>query len=204
MGNLPDGSYVNLYHQQPNISVLGPGKRFGIWFQGCSFKCPGCLVPDSQTQGGTRWSVSELVETILSSGEIEGVTISGGEPFQQPTALAALLQQLYQQHPRLSVMVFSGYRYPWLQAHYPEILNHIDILVDGLYQQEFSIKDPWRGSSNQQIHYLSDRYNTSHHQQVINKPSFELFITQHGVFYAGVPNQWERIIIEQLEGRLAK
>jgi anaerobic ribonucleoside-triphosphate reductase activating protein len=96
--------------------------------------------------------------------EIEGVTFLGGEPFEQPEALAELSQKL--QELDFSIMVFSGYTMAELKdeksSHYVSRLNFlssIDLLVDGRYQQDnVDIDRPWVGSKNQEFHFLTERY----------------------------------------------
>ena len=88
----------------------GPGLRTVVWFQGCTLGCPGCFNPATHdSRGGRTVDTRELVTEIRSLGQqIEGVSISGGEPFQQPEALLDLLTGLGDSH--LSRLVFSGYR----------------------------------------------------------------------------------------------
>jgi ATP-dependent Clp protease ATP-binding subunit ClpB len=78
------------------VATLGPGTRVGIWFQGCTLACPGCLSRDTwEADEGTSLPLASLIAWIDGlEGPIDGVTISGGEPFQQPVALAGLLDGL--------------------------------------------------------------------------------------------------------------
>jgi anaerobic ribonucleoside-triphosphate reductase activating protein len=74
------------------VTRLGPGRRVGIWVQGCSIRCPGCISVDTWVRGRGRADVSEVLEAIAPwMSTAEGFTISGGEPFDQPDALASLL-----------------------------------------------------------------------------------------------------------------
>ena len=71
---------------------LGPGYRAGIWLQGCPFRCPGCIAPGTlASDAGAAMDVSEVVRIIAQDSRIDGVTCSGGEPFAQAGALAAIL-----------------------------------------------------------------------------------------------------------------
>lgn len=147
----------------------GPGIRYVIWVQGCSLKCKGCFNPHFWSQhGGSSRDIDSLLHDVIAARikfpEIEGVTFLGGEPFEQPEALAELSQKL--QKLDFSIMVFSGYTLAELKdeksSHYESrlnFLNSIDLLVDGRYQQDnVDIDRPWVGSKNQEFHFLTERY----------------------------------------------
>jgi anaerobic ribonucleoside-triphosphate reductase activating protein len=136
----------------------GPGRRFALWTQGCSIRCEGCCNPHLfSDRGGQRLSVAPLVERIAATNGIEGLTVLGGEPFDQRDALAALCAGV--QAKGLSVMVFSGYTLA--QLHGAKALEHIDILVDGPFIQQLPEKARrWIGSSNQGLHFLTARGQT--------------------------------------------
>ena len=137
--------------------VDGPGIRYSIFVQGCSHGCPGCHNPESHSpKGGELRSIESVLGGILSNKLIAGVTLSGGEPFEQPHACAVLAQQL--KADGYNVWIFTGYLYEDLmkmsQAN-PDIaclLNNIDVLVDGPFVEELkSLELDWRGSSNQRV-----------------------------------------------------
>jgi anaerobic ribonucleoside-triphosphate reductase activating protein len=143
----------------------GPGARFALWVQGCTVRCPGCCNPAMlDPAGGRAVSPAEVVREVAAARDrIEGVTLQGGEPFQQAAPLAEAARAL--RALGLSVMVFSGYtleelreaarRDPGVEA----LLAETDLLVDGRYQRERPERDRrWVGSSNQRFHFLSDRY----------------------------------------------
>jgi anaerobic ribonucleoside-triphosphate reductase activating protein len=147
----------------------GPGIRYVIWVQGCSLKCKGCFNPHFWSQhGGSSRDIDSLLHDVIAARikfpELEGVTFLGGEPFEQPEALAELSQKL--QELDFSIMVFSGYTMAELKdeksSHYESRLNFlssIDLLVDGRYQQDnVDIDRPWVGSKNQEFHFLTERY----------------------------------------------
>ena len=81
------------------VNNLGPYLRSGIWVQGCNHQCHGCIVPESWdvNNGGEVISVEAMAEWILTQSDIEGITISGGEPFQQPKALCLLIDLIHQE-----------------------------------------------------------------------------------------------------------
>src|SRR5688572_31286206 len=95
------------------ITTLGFGRRIGVWFQGCSIQCPGCVSHDTWAFGRGQTTVDLVCDTLAANlNQADGVTISGGEPFDQPAALEALLRWLRGRFAG-DVLVFSGY--PWEQ-----------------------------------------------------------------------------------------
>lgn len=144
-------------HVVHGTQAEGPGVRTAIWVQGCSIRCPGCCNPELfTTRGGEGMSPPDLVAQAVG---IQGITVVGGEPFEQPEALAELARV----RGALSMVVFSGYPLEDLRAracpHTHAVLDSIDVLVDGPYDQ--ARPDPHRrfvGSTNQRIHFLTDRY----------------------------------------------
>jgi anaerobic ribonucleoside-triphosphate reductase activating protein len=138
----------------------GPGARATVWVQGCSLGCPGCFNPATHPAAGDATPVAELIDRIVgAAGRIEGLTVSGGEPFEQPDGLHALLAGT-KARSALSVLVFSGFTIDELRGRRlgPETLALIDVLVDGRYVAGERLGRGLRGSTNQRIHLLSDRY----------------------------------------------
>lgn len=141
----------------------GPGKRFAIWFQGCPLRCPGCCNPEFLPfKGGESWNLDDLLSEIQKAKDsgIEGITLLGGEPFAHVEPASLLANEVCQRG--LSVMVFSGYTIEQIrQMPTPadELLRLTDILVDGPYVRELpDTKRRWIGSTNQRIHFLTERY----------------------------------------------
>jgi anaerobic ribonucleoside-triphosphate reductase activating protein len=135
----------------------GPGERFVIWLQGCTLGCPGCFNPATHAAGGTPREVAELIAEARAA-RVEGVTLSGGEPLQQPEAALALLRAA--RGAGLSTLVFSGYTIDEIRAQPlgPAILAELDVLVDGRYVAGERHATGLRGSANQRIHCLTARY----------------------------------------------
>ncbi len=185
-----------LYHFEPLLTTLGPGKRSGIWFQGCRFACQGCLVPDSwDFNKNSKIFIYEIVKKIKDQADIEGITISGGEPFLQIDALDSLIYEIKQLNSKLTFMIYTGFTMEELismgKKNNKKILNilkNCDILIDGKFEQHKQINDPWRGSSNQKIHFLSKRYSIGDYQKSIL--SNEIHIDKNGkMFISGIPNK---------------
>lgn len=148
----------------PATEAEGPGLRFALWFQGCPLRCPGCCNPEMLSfVGGTLRSVQSVLDEIDQSRArgIEGITLLGGEPLAHAAGAAVLAREV--QARGLSVMVFSGFTLEEArQMTNPavgDLLAQTDILVDGPYLRERPDNERrWIGSTNQRIHFLSERY----------------------------------------------
>lgn len=144
----------------------GPGHRFALWVQGCSLRCPGCCNPEmfSADKGGALHDVEALVQRVLAVPGIEGLSVLGGEPFEQPEALGELCTRLHE--AGRSVMVFTGYTLAELRAlpspHVARALAAIDLLVDGRFDAALpDTQRRWIGSTNQTLHFFTSRYSPS-------------------------------------------
>ncbi len=139
----------------------GPGRRAVVWVQGCSLGCPGCFNPETHRLGGEPTSVDDLFARVAGC-DVEGLTVSGGEPLQQRRPLAALLARV-RAETDLSVLVFTGYT--WEEAQrFADVLASVDVLLAGRLGQKTT-------------HFLSARYNQSHLDAV---PPAEVVIEPDG------------------------
>jgi len=156
---------MQVYRLLARTKMAGPGWRFCLWLQGCSRHCPGCMAQETWPHDqGTAMDTGDLWAQIAATPHIEGITFLGGEPMEQPQAVATLAEQA--QAAGLSVAVFTGFTYEDLLScddpHIRRSLDVIDLLVDGPFMQEqFDLSRPWVGSANQRFHFLSGRYNES-------------------------------------------
>lgn len=144
------------YH---NSLIEGPGRRSTAKLQGCPIRCRGCVTPDSwDPAAGTLIPVNRLAQALLDPAfDRDGITIAGGEPFHQPEALWALIQELRArgcQH----ILCYSGYTYERLrriaqrQSTIDAILDGVDVLVDGPFVAARADQaGPWTGSGNQRV-----------------------------------------------------
>jgi anaerobic ribonucleoside-triphosphate reductase activating protein len=144
----------------------GPGRRWALWVQGCALRCAGCCNPEMfDGRRGEAMTEAELGAQISAAhlAGIEGISLLGGEPFEQAAGLAVLAA-----HARaigLTVMVFSGYRLAELRARADaaDLLALTDVLVDGRYDRARPEPAPpigrrWIGSTNQERHHLTAAY----------------------------------------------
>lgn len=173
----------------PSSRANGPGRRAVVWVQGCSLGCPGCYNPETHDiQPDTAQPLVPLIDQVLelaAAGTIDGLTISGGEPFQQLEPVTALLQAV-RLHTHLSTLVFSGYSMEELHAipGTDVALAHIDVLIAGRYVIAERIASSLRGSANKQIHLLTSRHTRNEIDAV---PSAEILIAPDGtVSFTGI------------------
>nr|WP_236582597.1 4Fe-4S single cluster domain-containing protein [Pseudomonas aeruginosa] len=133
--------------------------------QGCNKRCRGCCNPSYlqlvERELVSASSVIEWLESVHHAHDLEGVTFLGGEPMLQAQGLAVVAQGA--QSLGLSVMVFSGYTKTELNVMQlpgvDQLLRYTDVLVDGPYEASLpEISRRWAGSTNQQFHYLTARY----------------------------------------------
>lgn len=135
--------------------VDGPGFRFTVFTQGCSHHCPGCHNPQTHdTSGGTEHTVEELLERMRSNPLTDGLTLSGGEPFEQPEDCLLLAQGAHESG--LNVWSYTGYLFEFLRDQGTEaqkaLLRELDVLVDGPFLlEQRTLYLPWRGSRNQRV-----------------------------------------------------
>jgi anaerobic ribonucleoside-triphosphate reductase activating protein len=169
---------LNLARTLARSAANGPGERYVLWVQGCTLACPGCWNSDTwpRVRRDER-TLDEVEREILSVPHIEGVTFTGGEPFQQAPALAALASRV--RLHGLSVVVFTGYDLEELRsAAARSLLAVTDILIAGRYiAARRATNLPLRGSTNQRIHLLTERYTTS---AIAGPPTCEVHIDADG------------------------
>ena len=155
---------LNIMGYLNRSEVNGPGCRAVVWVQGCWRECPDCFNPASWSLAVNQLvSVKELAERILSEPDNQGVTFSGGEPFLQAPALAALAKQI--KTAGLNVMSFTGYtlselRSPNAPKGAEDLLDQLDILINGPYVSALAIHAPNSpvSSRNQRLHVFNPAF----------------------------------------------
>lgn len=142
------------------VEGLGPNRRAVIWVRGCRRRCAGCMADELAVPGApstVREATHALVPLVRNA---DGLTVSGGEPFDQAAAVSALVSELRREVPDLEVLVYTGYLVSELESGSSaqrELLTRIDIAVDGPFEQQSSDALQWRGSDNQTVRLLSAR-----------------------------------------------
>lgn len=187
--------HLRLARRHFPITVLGPGRRVGLWFQGCTIGCPACMSRDTwAVDGGTPTTVDEVVEWALPllGGDARGVTISGGEPFQQPQALELLLTRLSEWRDKtgkdIDVLCYSGYPMQRLRRSHGSILALLDALIPGPFVPGLVRNLPWRGSDNQPLVPLTPRgQRLALELPDPDAPRLQIVPTEQGLAFFGVP-----------------
>ena len=151
--------------------VNGPGNRMVIWTQGCGKGCRGCFNPETWARDcGKAWEPTELARHIfgiIDAMGLEGLTLTGGDPLEQPRELLAFFEALESYDPGLKmlprgILMFTGYTMSELEnlpgaygAAARACVGHCDVIVDGRYEESLRIRDALAGSANQDFHFSS-------------------------------------------------
>ena len=134
----------------PCSFVNGDGSRYVVFLQGCPHHCPGCQNPDTwDFNGGTSATATEIAIDFRRRKLLDGITLSGGEPFCQQDECLALLDLL----PGVNVWIYTGYEYEDI-CNTP-LAKRADVLVVGAFREELRCENAMYGSSNQRIIRLS-------------------------------------------------
>ena len=147
---------IDLFRLYHNSTVDGPGRRSVVQVAGCSIRCPGCYVPEThEAANGKPTPVAFVVAEIFANrADHDGVTILGGEPFDQPAAIAELVTRLKELD--LHVVIYTGYKLETLlkkkDKRIEKVLKLIDLLIDGPFIRELgNWAGEYRGSTNQRL-----------------------------------------------------
>jgi len=179
------------------VKNLGFGNRVGIWFQGCTIHCKGCMAKYTwDFDDKYKMTYEEVYKELkkYSKHKPYGVTISGGEPFDQPEGLLNVLDICHELNFN-EILVYSGYNFDYLTNKYPKILSMIDILISEPFIEELPTKKIWRGSDNQKLHILSHRCKERYKGIDLDslcyegEPSIQVEIFDDSVLIIGIPRR---------------
>ena len=176
------------------VSTLGPGQRIGIWFQGCSIRCPGCISADTWAHGRQGVSVEAVIDTIGAwLKEADGITVSGGEPFDQVDGLYELLSAL-RTRSHSDVLVYSGYPRAQIADHLVRMRGLIDALISEPYEHNTPQTLALRGSDNQRLHPLTslgaERFAAYERSLTDADRTLDVMFDEDGtVWMAGIPRK---------------
>jgi anaerobic ribonucleoside-triphosphate reductase activating protein len=143
------------------VTTLGPGRRAGIWLQGCSIHCPGCLSRDTWAPATLMTEIATVADWAEEQADdgLTGITVSGGEPLDQAEELAVLLADL-RRRPRLAgtdVLLYTGYAYGTVPRRHKAVLALVDAVISGPYVESRPSRHRWMGSGNQVLTLRTER-----------------------------------------------
>lgn len=172
------------------VTTLGPGKRLGIWVQGCNRFCKGCSNPELQIFDESKdISHYKIVEATINLG-FEGITISGGEPFLQIQDLRALVE-CYHDAGYEDILIYTGFGLNELMDRNDEninfILTHIAVLIDGPFDVNLVDSVPLRGSSNQNVWILNSKYKNEYEKLLMEDKTVDIFCFEDDIHFIGIP-----------------
>lgn len=168
------------------VEVLGPGRRVGIWFCGCPRRCKGCSNPElwefQDRYKTSPQTVFRMVKDIAGDNQVEGITVTGGDPMYQPADLQKLLSMLKTVSD--DIIVYTGCKIEELER---EMLANITVLVDGEYVEELNDNSLLRGSSNQNIIILDESKRVRYERYIQSETNkIQNFFTADGVISVGI------------------
>lgn len=167
--------------------VNGPGERFTLWTQGCSKGCKNCFNPETWSFSINKIIPVERIFNIIKDLDVSGVTITGGDPFEQPEELFNLLLLLEGLNLSKGVIVFTGYTIDEINKDFllRKSLSYIDVLIDGRFFEEKRISSGLRGSENQNIIYFSDKVLP---EELEIDQSVEIGLEDDNIYVTGFPS----------------
>lgn len=185
------------------VTTLGPGKRLGIWFQGCSLRCEGCISVDTWATAKTLIPIDQLMMALSSYLPlVDGITISGGEPFDQFDALLAIVVQL-RKKTEVDILLYTGYSIEDIPDQLQKIKPYIDVLISDPFQRQTSQTLRLRGSDNQRLHCFTSQAKEkyAYYQQVVttNDNVLDVMFDAEGVvWFAGIPKRDDFIKLQTI------
>lgn len=185
------------------VTVLGYGTRVAVWFQGCSIRCRGCISQDTwpDAEPVDRVRVEDVLNRIAELDAVDGLTISGGEPFDQPEALRELIGGFRRLGWRdeVDVLVYSGYAASHLARVHSHEWRLADAVVTGPYLQNRS-GDSMRGSANQEVHVHSDLGRARYGGDPAQRGGLQVVTAGGSVWMVGIPGDGD---MARLQNELA-
>lgn len=187
------------------VTVLGPGRRLGVWVQGCGIGCIGCASVDTwDRRGGAAVPVAELAHdlaAIVRRKQLTGLTLSGGEPTDQGEALAELVQQLRAGHPgagdAFDVLLFTGRTATAARRAAPSLWEAVDAAVCGPYRAGLPGTGGLVASSNQELFLLTPLARTLYKEQPPAATTLQAAVCGEDINLIGLPAAGALPLVEQ-------
>jgi anaerobic ribonucleoside-triphosphate reductase activating protein len=192
------------------VTVLGPGRRIGLWLQGCTIRCKGCVSQDTWPADASRAMPVEALldwcKRVAQKG-CDGITISGGEPFDQPKPLASLLRGLRAWRTTagldFDLLCYSGYPLQTLEKRHPKLLALLDALIPEPFVDGRPLGGLWRGSDNQTLVPISPRGEARYadcigQAQAGENKRMQISIEDGKLWFIGIPHRGDMAALETL------
>lgn len=179
------------------VTTLGPGRRTGVWVQGCSRRCEGCISEHTWNHGeGKTITTDKLADEIMESIKwgADGVTISGGEPFEQYESLLKLLSKL-RENGIEDILIYTGFEFCDIEKRFGEVLKYAAVIIDGRFVLGDVTAKVWKGSENQRMHIITkdinliEKYN--YYDKMENR-KMQVVQEDDKVIVLGIPKQNDR------------
>jgi len=173
--------------------VNGPGNRFVLWTQGCSKGCSECFNPETWSNNIFKELSPKQIFELIKNFEVDGVTISGGDPLEQEDELLELLMLLSTIRLRKGVILFSGFTRAEISSNIirESCLRYIDVLIDGRYEKNLKVDFSLKGSSNQEFYFFSNKISSN---ELCFDQEIEISSLEGDIMMTGFPNISRKIL----------
>jgi anaerobic ribonucleoside-triphosphate reductase activating protein len=173
--------------------VNGPGNRFVLWTQGCSKGCSECFNPETWSNNIFKEYSPKQISELIKDFEVDGVTISGGDPLEQEDELLELLMLLSTIRLSKGIILFSGFTRAEISSNIirESCLRYIDVLIDGRYEKNLKVDFSLRGSSNQEFYFFSNKISSD---ELVFDQEIEISSLEGDIMMTGFPNISRKIL----------
>jgi len=173
--------------------VNGPGNRFVLWTQGCSKGCSECFNPETWSNNIFKELSPKQIFELIKNFEVDGVTISGGDPLEQEHELLELLMLLSTIRLSKGIILFSGFTRAEISSNIirESCLRYIDVLIDGRYEKNLKVDFSLKGSSNQEFYFFSNKISSN---ELCFDQEIEISSLEGDIMMTGFPNISRKIL----------
>ncbi len=172
---------------------FGKSVKSAVWFQGCPRSCPGCIAPQWQDMDGGRQIGKGQVAAFLSKAGTRGLVISGGEPLVQYYDVLDLMACAGKNE--MGIILYTGFSYQEIEMNFNRVLELCDVVICGPYLEKQNRGRGLRGSENQRVLFLTDRYITEKEAFLFGPRTLEVDVNMDGLFFCGIPPLKTRTLV---------
>jgi anaerobic ribonucleoside-triphosphate reductase activating protein len=173
--------------------VNGPGNRFVLWTQGCTKGCSECFNPETWSNNIYKEYSPRQIFELIKNFEVDGITISGGDPLEQEDELLELLMLLSSIRLSKGVILFTGFTRAEISSNIirEKCLRYVDVLIDGRYEKNLKVDFSLRGSSNQEFYFFSNKISRD---ELVFDQEIEISLLEGDIMMTGFPNISRKIL----------